>query len=1113
MMAAAANADSISTSATNGFARLLFTLDPVAHATTDVTGGVIIIHFDRKVALDANMLVHGLSAYVSESRGDADGQTFRLALTQSLKAHTSTSGNRIAIDLVPDSFSGTPPDLPAPASKTPPPVDVTKLPALPIRAGAYSDHTRLVFDWPQPTRYTVFPAAGHFTIKFAGLASPDYAALTRIAPPWVKAAGWRVDGSSTVLEFNTDSGSAIHASQFGGRIVVDVSAPKSDAAAAGAPVAAAKGISAAQTQAIAQSAAILNAPKDAAPAPAPVPVPAPQTAATQAPPPAQTASAQQPQELPAPTASKVASPGFAGAPKPIGSIVSTIAPPPPLKPADPKVVALRYADSLSFVFPHATAIAAFIRAGTAWIVVEGAPAIDADALKTQLGDFPSSFQSNTLDGTSTLQIGLKASEQISAYVKGADTQVTIAPRLSPAASPISLVRNDDGPHRAALGTMLPGANHVIGLTDPAVGDILKVIPARPGRAVADQHSYLEFTAIPTAAGLVIRPSADDLTVTVANGRVSITRPDGLALTPPVTIIPQSPAVLPAVVAGNTFVDFAHWGASPGTRLYDAQRRLLQNLARAPAGTVVAKRLALARFDLANGLAAEAFGLIQLMQRTDPGLESDPQLQVMRGAAEYAMGRYRDALTDLSSGSLEGNAHAAVWRGLAAAALEDWPTARHEFLVADPVLHFYPAEWQARAKIAEVAAMLETGSANGANRAMAKWPKDLPPELLLQSELVRAELMARTGNIDGADRLFDAVEDSGNEFLAVRAIYARTDAEYSAHRISAARAIGTLEHLRFRWRGDDLELKTLRKLGALYFAKKDWRRGLQTLRVAAANFPNSDIGRQAQDDMRAAFETLFLKGKADKLPPLESLALFYDFVDLTPIGPNGDDMIRRMADRLVAVDLLGPAATLLKYQIDNRLDGIARAQVATRLAMLDLLDHQPKDALAALRTTRIAGLPDDVNRQRLLLEARALAALKQYDQATDLIAADDAPETRALRADIYWESGQWAQAGQSSEALLPADADPANPAPLAAGDKQNLMRAAIAYSLANDQASLERLRVRFANRMTSGTDASAFVLITQKVDTQDAAFRDTAARIASIDTLETFMKDFQRNHPD
>jgi hypothetical protein len=319
----------------------------------------------------------------------------------------------------------------------------------------------------------------------------------------------------------------------------------------------------------------------------------------------------------------------------------------------------------------------------------------------------------------------------------------------------------------------------------------------------------------------------------------------------------------------------------------------------------------------------------------------------------------------------------------------------------------------------------------------------------------------------------------------------------------------LEALRYRWRGDALELKTLRKLGALYFQTKRWRDGLTVLRIASRNFPEDESARKAQDDMRAAFVQLYLKGAADRMSPVQALALFYDFIDLTPIGPDGDEMIRRMADRLMAVDLLGPAAKLLSYQVNNRLDGVARAQVAARLSMIELLDHKPKDALAAIRDTRVAGLPDDVNHQRMILEARALAALKQWDAALDIIALDEAPDSQRLRADIYWESGNWAVAGQKAEELL-GDAWSGKDA-LTAGDRTEVMRAAIAYSLANDEPSLDRLRDRFGPKMAASKDASAFTVVTQNIAAQGAQFRDLAGQIASIDTLEAFMKDFKRRY--
>ena len=74
-----------------------------------------------------------------------------------------------------------------------------------------------------------------------------------------------------------------------------------------------------------------------------------------------------------------------------------------------------------------------------------------------------------------------------------------------------------------------------------------------------------------------------------------------------------------------------------------------------------------------------------------------------------------------------------------------------------------------------------------------------------------------------------------------------------------------------------------------------------------------------------------------------------------------------------------------------------------------------------------------------------------------------------------------------------------------------MRAAVAYSLANDEASLDRLRDHFGPKMKASPDASAFAVVAQRIDAHGVAFRDAAAQIASIDTLQTFMKDFRKHY--
>lgn len=1093
LAASPAFADSLTTNAAGGYGRILFTLSPPGNPVAAVKDGVLTIHFDRKVALSPKPIVHGLPAYLSSGRADTDGKTFRFALVEPVRLHSSISADKYALDLVPASFAGTPPDLAPPPPPPPTAVDVAKLPPLKVRAGAYATFTRLVFDWGKRVPYAVFPGAGHITIRFEAEARPDFHALEQVAPPWVKQAGWRIENGGTVIEFNTESESGYHDFRDGNHVVLDILAPRTDAAAydppadggkrkADAPVilthADTSGdalISTAQADSILKAAKKLNG-KPALPVPTPRPGSDTKAAKAKA---GATTDAQSAPKLPLPALQK----------------------------AD----AERTAQGAVLTFPGAGShgVAAFVRGMTAWIVLDGAGPLDPAFLKRELGDFPSSVDASNQNGVSVLRLGLKNPEQIAVRAEGSILKVTLAPKTAIRATGIELARDDDDPGDTSLVTLLPGARHAVTLGDPAAGDTLIVVPVDAGRAMLADRRYVDFDALPTAAGLVLTPFADDLQLDVKRLRVRIFRPGGLTLTPPQLPTAQSPAALAQGGAGPSFIDFEGWSHPVEGDFLTEERKLREHAAHLAPERANPARLTEARFYIANEFAAEALGLVNLMQASDPSLQNDKQLQTIKAAADVMMARYSDAYNALAGSGFDNDRHAGLWRGLADAGMEDWDGARKSLTKALPVLHQYPPDWQARARIAYANAELHAGALEAADSALGHLPKDMPKPLFLESELARANLYAAEGRYRDAHVLFSAVKKGGDPRATAQAIYADTVAGLNAGAVTPLQAIARLEKLRYRWRGDSLELDTLRKLGALYFEQKRWRDGLEILRVATTSFPNTDLARQAQDDMRGAFVELFLKGKADKMPPIEALALFYDFIDLTPIGNQGDAMIRRMADRLVKVDLLGPAETLLKYQVDKRLNGVARAQVATRLAMIDLLDHKAKDALAALRTTRIAGLPNDIGHQRLLLEARALAALKQWNQALDLIAVDEAPDTRRLRADIYWESGNWAVAAQKAEQLLGDRWS--DPKPLSAEDRHDVMRAAIAYSLSNNEPGLDRLREHFAAKMKAGPDASAFTVVTQRIDTQGVAFRDVAGKIASIDTLESFMTDFKKHY--
>jgi hypothetical protein len=145
----------------------------------------------------------------------------------------------------------------------------------------------------------------------------------------------------------------------------------------------------------------------------------------------------------------------------------------------------------------------------------------------------------------------------------------------------------------------------------------------------------------------------------------------------------------------------------------------------------------------------------------------------------------------------------------------------------------------------------------------------------------------------------------------------------------------------------------------------------------------------------------------------------------------------------------------------------------------------------------------------LLEARALAELKQYEAALDMIDGIEDAEAQTLAADIYWGARNWAVAGTKLEAVLGEtwQGDDA----LDETQRFNVMRAAVAYSLADDSGGLGRLRVKFGPKMALSPDARGFDVVTQEISKQGVDFRELAKQIASIDTLEGFMSGFRERY--
>ncbi|WP_415683587.1 hypothetical protein [Breoghania sp.] len=282
-----------------------------------------------------------------------------------------------------------------------------------------------------------------------------------------------------------------------------------------------------------------------------------------------------------------------------------------------------------------------------------------------------------------------------------------------------------------------------------------------------------------------------------------------------------------------------------------------------------------------------------------------------------------------------------------------------------------------------------------------------------------------------------------------------------------------------------------------------------MRAAVEAHPGSETTRLLQEEMNAVFSSLYLDGKADEMEPIEAFVALLRFPRFDAIGADGDLMVRRLADRLISVDLLDQAAELLQYQVDNRLKGVARAQIAADLALVYLLDRRPEKALGVLNRTRQAQLPQTLDRQRRLVEARALADTGRSDLSMELISNLRGPEVDRLRADTLWQAERWQDAGEQLERMHGVRW--ADDMPLEDQERMDVLRAAIAYSFAGDQLGLNRLRSKYAAKMANSPSGAAFEVVTRPIDTKGVEFMGVVRNIAAVDTMESFLTEYRRHY--
>ncbi|WP_300298733.1 hypothetical protein [Ferrovibrio sp.] len=1006
-----------------------------------------------------------------------------------------------------------------------------------LRAGEHPTYTRLVFDWPQRIDYSATAEAGQATIRFASPVAVDLGRLPQFPPRNVKNLAWRAEGGGGVLSFTIPEGAGLKSWRDGAKIVVDITQAAEPAPAEPKP-AAAKAPDTKVTAAKPAAPPSAAAKPSAAPA---TPAPAPERQATPAQTPAQNqtpAPAAQANAAPPPVAPSAAAPASAGnpaagipaaAPVPVVQTapLGTFMPAPPTGPITgaplvPGVDSSRTGPLLNFPWTRPVAAAAFLRNGNLWLVFDRAAHVDLRPITTRDWSgaingveqlpipgvtvlrlaVPSGTTANFTRRNTGWQIGINTIQPEQLVPKetapGAPADDSGSPRNRPQEIDVRRQLDADGGARLFFAANDPSPQLVV--PDPDTGDTLTVIPfAGANGGVSSRRDFIELSVLPSFQGFAIEPHADNLDIRRFPRGVEIATPNGLSLSAPRGADPKSGA--------SDILQFSEWRKIDGESYAEREENLLRRLGLSPPGQRQQNRLALAQFYSANDMQPEALGVLAKARAEQPDLERDKLYRALRGIAYLRLGRLNDAANDLDSKVFDDDPDVLAYRGMLAAERDDWPAARRAFSLSGAAVAKFPPDLRATLRLTMARAWLAGGDIAAATAELQALDWDtLTRGQAAEGNYVRGLLADATNKPEDAIRFFDLASGSGDRRARALAEFAKTELMFSRKLIDTPQTIERLDQLRFAWRGGPYEFNLLRRLGELQFSTGDLRGGITTFRQLVKYFPKSPEVPLLTKQMSDEFAKLFLDGGAQALPPLTALALYYDYRELTPVGPEGDEIIGKLADRLVSVDLLNRAAELLEHQITYRLRGEDRSKAGARLAVVYLLDRNPEAALKSLQNTQAPNLSPAVAQERRLLEARALGDLDRFPEALNLLGQDQSTGTRNLRADLHWRAKDWiAFARVVSLSLGNRHADPA---PLSPDERKQVLQLGVAYSLSNDAAALNDLRGKYEDKFRNTPDAPAFAAVASTVTRAAGDPRELAATIAQIGQYEAFMSRYR-----
>ncbi len=644
------------------------------------------------------------------------------------------------------------------------------------------------------------------------------------------------------------------------------------------------------------------------------------------------------------------------------------------------------------------------------------------------------------------------------------------------------------------------------------------------------RSFVDFDVLTSYAGMAIRPNVDDLKVEQVADGIKIYRDKGLSVMPEgmmsLAVGADERGSLVNLNNVNTnqadrppsVFQFVSWQKFSIEELNRYKNNVLGALPEKEKPQQVEDLMVLGKTHLAYGRAPEALGFFEFARQVFPELEQSPEFLALRGLARAFNWKSEIALSDLSHPDLKDLDEIKYWKSFVLADLGDWKQAAEILPASYGVLNDYPEHISSRLGLTLAEVNLRDGNVAKAEEILSLLSQNkLSSHMDAAVKYLQGEAYRQSGAIDDTISLWESLKDHPDQLYSTKARLALAVLLSDQGKIDNKQAIDLLEPLRYTWRGDQLEAQVLYWLGKFYFDAQNYVKGLNILRDASSLAVNTALGERIAANMTEEFTGLFLSDtELEDLSALDAIALYDRFSELTPPGEEGNEVVQRLAEKMVKADLLDRASGLLKHQVDFRLEGENKVKVAMRLAAIQLLGKKPDHAMESLLKAEKAlkEAPQIKNKEQkekeiTLMKARAYAQNDQGDRALAILEdMEPSIEVSRLIADIAWKKGYWDDAAYALNEVIQADEIIVGDT-LTSRQASVIMNRAIALNLADDKVALANMRKKYYDMMLKTNYKSQFDVLTRSGHRSTLADRETLLSIVSeVDLFEEFLDKFK-----